>query len=199
VIKYTSVNRKSLAHLLEQSAAMHRHLCPRQVLGVRMGMLAGTALDLDLPQRGKRLLTIVETDGCGADGVAVATNCWIGHRTLCIEDFGKMAATFIDTHSGRAIRIAPTREARQRATNYTPDVRNHWQAQLLGYQSMPNEVLFSIQDVQLITSLDSILSKPGKRVACQVCGEEIINERELIIAGKKLCRACAGAGYYYKI
>ena len=32
---------KTLAELLQASAAQHRALCPRQVLGVRMGMLAG--------------------------------------------------------------------------------------------------------------------------------------------------------------
>ncbi|MBI3177949.1 MAG: formylmethanofuran dehydrogenase, partial [Chloroflexi bacterium] len=73
---------KALTELLEVSAALHRHLCPRQVLGVRMGMLAGEVLGLDLPQGDKRLFTIVETDGCASDGIATATNCWVGRRTL---------------------------------------------------------------------------------------------------------------------
>jgi formylmethanofuran dehydrogenase subunit E len=30
----------TLKELLDQTAAMHRHLCPRQVLGVRMGLYA---------------------------------------------------------------------------------------------------------------------------------------------------------------
>ena len=77
---------KSLDKLLLACAALHHHLCPRQVLGVRMGMLAGELLDLDLPQGDKRLLTIVETDGCGADGIAVATGCWVGRRTMRVED-----------------------------------------------------------------------------------------------------------------
>ena len=96
-----------LHQLLDQCAALHHHLCPRQVLGVRMGMLAGKVLSLALPQSDKRLLTIMETDGCGADGVAVATNCWVGRRTMRIEDYGKMAATFVDTVTARAVRITP--------------------------------------------------------------------------------------------
>jgi len=78
----------SFSELLEACAALHRHLCPRQVLGVRMGLFAGQLLDLPLPQphNSKRLLTIVETDGCAADGVAAATNCWVGRRTLRVED-----------------------------------------------------------------------------------------------------------------
>jgi len=109
----------SLGQLLEASAALHRHLCPRQVLGARMGMLAAHELNLDLPQSGKRLLTIVETDGCFADGVSVATGCWIGRRTLRVEDFGKVAATFVDTQTGRAIRIAPRHDARTAARSFS--------------------------------------------------------------------------------
>ena len=58
--------------LMQSVAALHRHLCPRQVLGLRMGLLAGDWLGIELPQAGKRLIAIVETDGCFADGVAVA-------------------------------------------------------------------------------------------------------------------------------
>ena len=83
-----------LTELLKESAALHRHLCPRQVLGVRMGLLAAEVMGLDLPQTDKRLLTIIETDGCAADGISVATGCWVGRRTLRVEDYGKVAATF---------------------------------------------------------------------------------------------------------
>ncbi|MGC8780907.1 MAG: FmdE family protein, partial [Anaerolineae bacterium] len=68
----------TLKELLDMTTALHRHLCPRQVLGVRMGLYAGELLGLSVPQQDKRLYTIVETDGCAADGVAVATNCWVG-------------------------------------------------------------------------------------------------------------------------
>ncbi|HJW83887.1 MAG TPA: formylmethanofuran dehydrogenase subunit E family protein, partial [Anaerolineae bacterium] len=133
----------TLTELLNASAASHRHLCPRQVLGVRMGMLAGRVLGLDLPQSdtradgasaGKRLLAIVETDGCFSDGVAVATNCWVGRRTLRVEDYGKVAATFVDTHTGYAVRIVPRYGVRNLAPAYAPEARNKWEAQLLGYQ-----------------------------------------------------------------
>ena len=51
----------------------------------------------ELPQTDKRLYTFVETDGCFADGVMVATGCSLGHRTLRLIDYGKVAATFVDT------------------------------------------------------------------------------------------------------
>jgi formylmethanofuran dehydrogenase subunit E len=153
----------TLEQLLQQSAELHRHLCPRQVLGVRMGLAAGQLLGLDLPQADKRLLTIVETDGCFTDGVAVATNCWVGRRTLRVLDYGKVAATFVDTQTGTARRIAPNAEARTHAAAYAPEAHNRWEAMLLGYQRMPQELLLCWQAVELTTPIAEILSRPGAR------------------------------------
>jgi len=113
--------------LLEASAKLHAHLCPRQVLGVRMGPLAGIMLGIEVPQPKKRLITIIETDGCFTDGVAVATNCWVGRRTMFVQDFGKMAATFVDTRTTRGVRIAPRADARPSAQAAAQDARNRWE------------------------------------------------------------------------
>src|SRR5512139_787353 len=110
-----------LQDLLSQAAARHHNLCPRQVLGVRMGMLAGKVLSLDLPQTEKRLFAFVECDGCGNGGISVATGCWVDRRTLRVMDYGKLAATFVDTQSGRAIRICPRQESRLHAAHYGAD------------------------------------------------------------------------------
>ncbi len=182
--------------LLHQTADSHKHLCPRQVLGVRMGMAAGRWLDLDLPQTNKRLLTIVETDGCGADGISTATGCWVGRRTLRVMDFGKMAATFIDTRSGRAVRIAPSHSSRELAKLAAPDAKNRWEAYLLGYQRITDEDLLEVQPVVLNLSLEKLISRPGVRVNCAHCGEEIINEREVLVGNEPWCKACAGEQYY---
>lgn len=187
---------KSLALLLEETAALHPHLCPRQVLGVRMGILAGNLLDLDLPQTDKRLFTIVETDGCFSDGVAVATGCRVGRRTMRVEDYGKVAATFADTCSGRAIRISPGKQSRELAPEYASGTNNKWEAMLLGYQRIPDDMLFTVVPVKLTLSLDKIISRPGVRAVCRRCGEEIMNEREINANGVPLCKSCSGSSYY---
>jgi formylmethanofuran dehydrogenase subunit E len=189
----------TLEKLLQESAELHRHLCPRQVLGVRMGMAAAQLLRLSLPQADKRLLTIVETDGCFTDGVAVATNCWVGRRTLRVLDYGKVAATFVDTQTGQAVRIFPNAEARTHAADYAPEAHNRWEAMLLGYQRMPQELLLGSQAVELTTPIEEILSRPGARALCDRCGEEILNEREIVRGGVTLCRSCAGDGYYHPV
>ncbi len=182
--------------LLQKSAEMHQHLCPRQVLGVRMGLLAGSRLGLDVPQQDKRMLTIVETDGCFIDGLAVATGCRIGRRSMRVLDFGKVAATFVDTQTGRAVRIVPSADSRPLAKVYAPKAESRWHAYLLGYQRIPDEELFTIQEVMLDVSLAEILSKDGYRVNCEICGEEIINERQVHHEGMLMCRSCTGERYY---
>lgn len=186
----------SLEDLLVASASMHARLCPRQVLGVRMSLLAGQLLDLTLPQRDKRLLTIVETDGCAADGVAVGSGCWVGRRTLRIEDFGKVAATYVDTLVGTAVRIWPHPRARERAAAYAPEATNRWQAQLIGYQRMPDPLLLCWRPVALHMPIESLVGQPGLRVECSCCGEEIMNQREVWRDGRPVCRGCAGRAYY---
>lgn len=194
-----------LNHLLAESAARHDHLCPRQVLGVRLGLYGLKQMGLidgDYQPRfdneDKRLLTIVELDGCGADGIAVATNCAVGRRTLRVMDFGKVAATFVDTQSGRAIRVSPLPTARESAVCQTPDAPSRWHAYLEAYQQLPDDVLFQFRDVTLTTPVAAILSHPDKRATCQSCGEEIINEREVVVDGRILCRPCAGIDLYWR-
>ena len=184
-----------LPELLSQSAAKHNHPCPRQVLGVRMGMHAAGILSLDLPQRDKRLLTIVEIDGCFADGIAVATGCWLGRRTLRCVDYGKVAATFVDTHTGEAMRIHPSAECRQRASHYAPTAEDRWHAYLKGYQLMPAEELFVVEQVCLDPPVGELVSGPEHRAVCEACGEEVFNQREIVMRGRVLCRACAEGSY----
>jgi len=187
---------KSLNEILAACTALHRHLCPRQVLGARMGLFAGEILGLDLPQADKRLLVIVETDGCAADGISVATNCWVGRRTLRVEDYGKVAATFVDTLSKQAVRVAPHNYIRKFACSFAPKARNRWEAQLLGYQRMPESLLLSWRWVVLNTPVEALISRAGGCALCQACGEEIINEREVRQDTRVLCRACTGEAYY---
>jgi len=181
---------------LDIASSDHKHLCPRQILGVRFGLRGMLVHGFDLSLRPKHLLVIAETDGCFVDGVIAVTKCTVGHRALRIEDYGKIAATFVNTKTGRAIRIAPTLDVREKASRYVPEEKRHYFAQMQAYQSMPDEELMTVQEVELNFNVHEIVSHAGKRVNCENCGEEIINERERIIEGKIYCYSCAEGGYY---
>ncbi len=186
----------TLEELLQMSSTRHQHLCPRQVLGVRMGMYAAEVLELGLPQQDKRLFTFLETDGCLLDGVSAATGCWVGRRTMCIMDFGKMAATFVDTRTDRAVRIAPHPEVRQTVRRYATRAEDQWHAYVEAYQVMPVEELLVVQPVHLIVSMQAFISREGAKTRCNQCGEEIFNEREMYFEDQILCCSCAGQAYY---
>jgi formylmethanofuran dehydrogenase subunit E len=187
---------QDLQLLLDESSRHHNHLCPRQILGVRLGMAGLQALQLEPNLDNKRLLTISETDGCFVDGVIAATGCTVGHRTLRVEDYGKAAATFVDTQTGQVARIAPRGDLRERACVFVPAEPRHYFAQMQAYQIMPATEMFTVQSVALNTPIEQIVSRPGMRVVCDVCAEEIMNEREIRQNGLTLCLACARGGYY---
>ena len=186
-----------LAPLLAQARARHSHLCPRQVLGVRIGLAGADALAIDVPLRRKEMLVIVETDGCFVSGIEVATGASVHRRTLRVVDYGKIAATFVEVASGRAVRIAPRRDVRDRAWHFAEanETRRYF-AMLQGYQAMPLVELLRVEAVELTTPVAALVSRAGARVNCMQCGEEVINEREVVRNGEVLCRACAGNGYY---
>ena len=185
-----------LSEYLEKSSRDHSHLCPRQILGVRMGLCGLKAMGLSANQGSKRLLVITETDGCFVDGLTAATNCTVGHRTLRVEDYGKAAATFVDTQAGLAIRVAPALDIRERAYQYAPNEPRHYFAQMLAYQTMPDEEMFTVNEVHLTVSIAEIISRPKVRINCDVCGEEIMNEREIRENGRVLCKGCSANAYY---
>jgi len=186
----------ALDNLLQQSISNHGRLCPRQVLGIRVGLAGSTALGMDIPRDDKALLVIVETDGCFVSGVEAATGCAVRHRTLRVEDLGKVAATFVEVANGRAVRVAPRLDVRQQAYDYAPGEEQRYYAQLQGYQKMPDDELLSIENVSLAIPVSDLVSRPGLRVNCEQCGEEIINEREVVQDGQILCQTCAGFAYY---
>ena len=191
-----AISSERLAVFQAELARLHAHFCPRQVLGLRMGILAGELLGLALPRSDKRLFVFVETDGCLADAISVSTGAWLGHRTLRLIDHGKTAATFVDTTSRHAIRIWPQGEARSRARLYAPDAKDRWHAQRDGYLVMPVTELLVAERVELNLDLTTLISQPGRRRACTRCGEDIVNEREIVVDGSVRCRACAGEAYF---
>jgi formylmethanofuran dehydrogenase subunit E len=161
-----------------------------------MALAGAASIGLEAPRADKRLLVIAETDGCFLDGLAVAAGVEPGRRTLRVEDYGKVAATFVDVKTGEAIRLAPRLDVRSAALAYARGENCHYFAQLAGYQVMPDQKLFSAMPVVLGKSIEELISRPGIRTNCTVCGEEIINQREVVVDGQPLCVSCAHGGYY---
>lgn len=188
----------SLDQYLHDAEIAHGHLCAGQVLGVRMAMLGLSKLGLEDP-RGKdrkRLVTFVEIDRCATDAVAVVTGCRLGKRALKFRDWGKVAATFVDLESGRAIRVAAMESSKQKARELYPELQNKNQQQMKAYREMSDEDLFSIQWVRVEVPPWEMPGYKGERISCAICGEGINFKKEVLRNGQTLCRGCAGEQYW---
>jgi formylmethanofuran dehydrogenase subunit E len=184
---------EALDELLKMAEEAHGHLCAGQVLGVRLAMLGCRRLGVDEP-RGKdrkRLVTFVEIDRCATDAIAVVTGCRLGKRALKFRDWGKMAATFVDLPSGRAVRIVARESSKARARQLYPEIENKNQQQMRAYREMPDEQLFSEEWVQVPLDAKEFPGYRGERVVCDACGEGINYDRFVRRDGKTLCLACA--------
>lgn len=189
---------KTLDQYLEDAAAAHGHLCAGQILGVRLAMLGLQKLGLEDPQGKdrKRVVTFVEIDRCATDAVMVVTGCRLGKRALKFRDWGKMAATFVDVETGKAIRVVARESSKALARSMHPDVTDKNKAQMLAYRAMSDEQMFSTEWVRVTLPPEEFPGFKGDRVVCAQCGEGINFRREVTHGGKVLCRACAGDRYY---
>src|SRR5664279_4665653 len=121
--------------LLQESVQIHGHLCPGQVLGVKMSILGLREIGIKDPKGKdrKRIIVFVEMDRCATDAVQSVTGCSLGHRTMKFMDYGKMAATYVNLKTGKAVRVIAKEESRQTAKEYFPEIENKYAAQLEAY------------------------------------------------------------------
>ena len=185
--------------LLASSVAAHGHLCPGQVVGVRLAILGCRVLGFEVPctpAQLKRLIVFVEMDRCAADAVAQVTGVKLGRRSLKFADYGIMAATFLDLETGRAFRVLSTEESRDLAYLYAPQEANKVRAQLQAYQVMPDRVLFRVQEVRVDLSPFDLPGPTQRKVTCVRCGQVVRDGREVVVEGRPLCRPCAGGAYF---
>ncbi len=189
---------KSFDEYLLDAEKAHGHLCAGQVLGVRLAMLGLVKLGIDDPhgKDRKRLVTFVEIDRCATDAVAVVTGCRLGKRALKFRDWGKVAATFVDVNTGKAIRIAAKESSKALAKQMHPEIVEKNQQQMLAYREITDDDLFTFQWVKVNLPTEEFPGYKGERVVCEACGEGINFRREVRTAEKVLCRACAGESYY---
>jgi formylmethanofuran dehydrogenase subunit E len=182
---------KTLAEYLDLAAVAHGHLCAGQVLGVRMAMYGLGELGITDPiAERKRIVTFVEIDRCLTDAVALVANCRLGKRALKLRDWGKVAATFVDLQTGRAIRIAANETSKQVAKEMYPDLPKDL-AQQKAYAQLTDGQLFDKRWVKVEIRPEDMPGFKGPRVACVECGEGINFKREVTRGGRTLCRSCA--------
>jgi formylmethanofuran dehydrogenase subunit E len=197
-LEYMNISVPDFETLLEESARIHGHLCPGQVLGVKMSMLGLRSIGIEDPKGKDRksIIVFVEMDRCASDAVQSVTGCSLGHRTMKFMDYGKMAATFLNLKTGKAARVLAKEESRQTAKNLFTAIENKYEAQLEAYKVMSDDELFDVSEVNVAIKPEDMPGRPLSRVKCDACEEQVQDMREVRVNGKVLCRPCASGGYY---
>jgi formylmethanofuran dehydrogenase subunit E len=190
---------QSFETLLGNSAEAHGHLCPGQVVGVRMAMLGCELIGLDDPTRRdqiKKLIVFVEMDRCTADAVANVTGVKLGRRSLKFMDYGIMAATFLNLETGKAFRVLSTEESRDLAPFYAPEINGKHRQQLEAYKRMPDSVLFRVQKVKVDLSVYDLPGPTKCKAVCRKCGQLVRDNKEVRKDGLVMCKPCADGAYF---
>lgn len=180
--------------LLKRGEKFHGHLCPGIVMGTRMAMAGMRELGMNPMEKSHDLIVYVEIDRCATDAIQSVTGCSPGHRSMKLRDYGKFAATFVDIKTGKAVRISVNQKS-------APDRGNGKEAMKEAIKTLshvPEEELLRIQPVSVDIPEDDIPGFPKHKARCSVCGDQILDGREVMVDGKPQCKACA-YGAYYKI
>ena len=185
--------------LLTECARLHGHMCAGQVLGARMATLGCQRIGIDDP-RGvdrKKFIVWVEIDRCMADAVSAVTGARLGQRSLKYKDYGKVAATFLNVETGKAVRVVALESSRALADQRFPEIESKKERQVRFYKDAPDAELFRVEAVKARLSENDLPGHPRSRVTCSTCGEGINDGREVIDAeGRISCQPCAHGGYY---
>src|ERR1700752_939091 len=139
-----------LEQLLEQYH-QHRNLCPGSLLGLRMAVLGCALVGIEDPRGADRnkLVVWVEIDRWLADAVEAVTGARLGKRTLKFLDYGKLAATFLNSETGKAVRIVALESSRCIADQRYPEIEDKYQRQMLPYREAAEEELFEVTEVEV--------------------------------------------------
>lgn len=198
-LEVNSCHMESLDELLERCEQTHGHLCAGQLLGVRMALLGCDRLGIREPRGSdsRKLIVWVEIDRCMTDAVSAVTGTRLGKRTLKFLDYGKVAATFLNVDTGKAVRIVARESARDLADRRFPEIQNKKTRQMITYREANDAELFSTTAVEIALNEMDLPGHPRSRVTCQECGEGINDGRELNTVDQgTLCQSCAFGTYY---
>ena len=178
--------------LIEQAGKHHGNICLGTKIGTRMTMSGLRRIGINDPKGTDRqkLMVFVESDRCPTDAIMALTGCRPGKRSMKVRDYGKMAATFINLETNQAARVVI------KANRQTGEDDNGEQ---IDFATFPEEELFAIAQVQVTLRPEDLPGKTLSRLPCDLCGENILDGREVRSGGRTLCLPCSLATDYYQI
>jgi formylmethanofuran dehydrogenase subunit E len=181
---------KDYDYYVKKAGDFHGHACAGIALGTKISLAAMKALGLDPEVKNKNLIVYTEIDRCMTDAVQVITGCTLGHRSLKYMDYGKFAATFVNTKTGKAVRATVMEHISNEATI---------EETLEKISRIPESELVTLQEVTVKIPETDLPGTTQEKAVCAACGEMVMDGRQVKKGRKALCRACAGGGYYHPL
>jgi len=198
---------KDLKELIEVGMKFHGHKCPAMPMGLRAGVAAMKALNVERAQD-KELFVVSETGkghaaGCFLDGIMTATGCTYGKSNIEKHYFNKMAFTLIDQQSGRAVRVSlkpnffeqalasPFVQQRKEGVppqDIAPEITDPLVERVL---SLEESAFLDVGDVQHIPVRKGKATFTAMR--CAVCGElTFVDKLRVTKDNQPVCIPCSG-------
>ncbi len=181
----------------------HGHICPGLVIGYRAALAALAYLDVERPED-EDLVAIVESDGCGIDGIQAILGCTIGKGNLIYKDHGKQVYTVISRKGRRAVRIALRAGAFRLSPEqeslfgkiWREDASEEEKKAFRAFQKERVEELLGMEDDALFTVAQVSPEIPArarifKSAICGLCGEPVMEPRARVRDGKAVCIPCS--------
>ncbi|GAB6102449.1 FmdE family protein [Thermococcus atlanticus] len=201
--------------LLEIAREFHGHICPYVALGVRASMIAMEELGvrrLDFRASvDERILAIVETNNCFADGVQIATGCTLGNNSLIYLDLGKTALTLVKRGTWEGVRVYADGEKLRRY--YPPEAKELFERVVrdrngteedakrlsLLWEEIGRRMIRLPEEEFKVERVKVPPVEPApifESIRCSKCGELAMATRVVYINETPFCLRCAGEGYY---
>lgn len=178
----------------------HRHTCPGLAIGYAAAKIGAEALGA-APSQDEELVAVVENDSCAVDAVQVLLGCTFGKGNLVFRDWGKQVFTFVDRTNLKAVRVSfvgevPFRRERRelrdsmRVRGATPD--DELQLERLKHRAIAEIIsdpgrFFTVREIPCELPPRTTVVKTS---TCSVCAEEVVVQKLVERAGRKICKEC---------
>ncbi len=183
--------------VVELAEKLHGHLAPGIALGVCM---ARTALRKLGTRRGsKKLIAVSETARCLADGMQAATGATLGRGNAFVENYGKLALTVARVDTMLGYRVALRRDAWRHSGLLKKWMMREGKLNREEEQRLASILLNLDEEYLEVTPVKIELRgffENSPIVRCSRCDENVPEALIIRENGARMCRSCAGVGYY---
>jgi formylmethanofuran dehydrogenase subunit E len=162
------------------------------VLGVHLAERGMEVIGTNDP---KKMIVYVENDRCIADAIQILTGTRLGRRSMKLMNYGKMAATFINTQTGASYRVwvsGKINEMIGKVDLPKEDKKKQYELVL----QLPSDDVVSVQKVVVNIPPEEMPGKPKRTVICVQCGEKVMDGKDITTPEGSKCLACSQGSYY---